>query len=249
MSYRNTLLSEICHSHWVTKMWPKWLLEKQLVTEAGPLSRAAVFEQSCWAFLLQSRCHFCVVAWFGSLEMMLYLMCLAWRHSLSCSLREAVMWKRVLCFVNMGQKWTCGGWVQAPSTTANKDNCILKKKTKTAKPKKTIQGPLWDECNHISCKTSPLYYPYLKRAPKALFHVRDKPTWMRTLVVCGLSGAGNQIAAWHWTLWLPQGAFKQEKRKQKSAAIVWGPLSPENQSIFKYSFQSLALHFICVLQK
>lgn len=115
--------------------------------------------------------------------------------------------------------------------------------------KNPIRGPLWNECNHISCKTSPLYYPYLKRAPKALFHVRDKPTWRRALVVCGLSEAGNQIAAWHWALWLPQGVFKQEKRKQKSAAIVWRPLSPENQSIFKYSFQSLAVHFICVLQK
>lgn len=104
MSYRNTHLTSVTHIG-QPKCDPKGSCEKQLMTEAGPQSRAAVFEQSCCAFLLQSRCRFCVLGCFRSLEMMVYLMCLAWRHGLSCSLREAaVMWKRVLCYVNIDQK-------------------------------------------------------------------------------------------------------------------------------------------------
>lgn len=94
-----------------------------------------------------------------------------------------------------------------------------------------------------------LYTILILKGPQSTIPCERQTMWMKTLVVCGLSEAGNQIAAWHWALWLPQGVFKEEKRKQKGAAIVQGLLSSENQNIFKYSFQSLALHLICVLQK
>lgn len=221
---------------------PNGSCEKQLVAEAGPQSRAAVFEQSCCAFLLQSCCHFCVLGCFRSLEMMVYSMCLAWRHGLSCSLREAVMWKRVLCYVNIDQKWTCGGSVQTPLQPV-KDNCILRKKK--PKPFRVLCGM---SATTYLAKPA-LYITLILKGPPKCYSMWEKPTWMKTLVVCGLCEAGNQIAAWHWALWLPQGVFKQEKRKQGGAAVVWGPPSPEKQSIFKYSFQSSALHLICVLQK
>lgn len=139
---------------------------------------------------------------------MVYLMCLAWRHDLACSLREAaVMWKRPLCFVNIHQKNGPGqGQFSLHPLQQVKDSCIFKKTPKT--PYRVLCGM---SATTYLAKPALSAILILKGPPSTIpcesqSHVNENPWWCE---------AGNQIAAWHWALCLPQGCLNKRRGSRK----------------------------------